>query len=143
MTIANLANFKMDLKRFYEVVTPKNHLRLQVNLAKRLHQLIVVRNSNMPNHPVDTGWARANWAMSIGSPGKGVIGSYPGKGVRANLPTFNIASVLAQAKPFGIIWVYNNVPYILALEDGHSTQAPNGMVEGALNDLQGYVNGLK
>lgn len=143
--ISNIAQFKLDLKRFYEVAVPQNHLRLQVTIATRLHQYIVVRNSQMPHHPVDTGWARANWAMSIGTPGTGVIGTYPGKGVKSSVaPIFDLASVLSQAKPFGIIWIYNNVPYILALEDGHSSQAPTGMVEGALNDIQTFINtGLK
>jgi hypothetical protein len=141
--ITNLATFKMDLSNFYNVVTPRNHLRLQVRIAMRLHQLIVYKNSDMPNHPVDTGWARANWGGSLGTPITTVIGSYPGKGKRSGLPIFNLAGVLSQAKPFGIIWIYNNVPYICKLENGHSAQAPQGMVEGALHDLQTFINGLK
>lgn len=131
----------MDLKKYYEIVMPNNHLELQKRLAVRLHQYIVFRNSQMPNHPVDTGWARANWGCSLGKPKTGTIGRYPGKGNTSNIPIFDLTSVLAKARPFGIIWIYNNVPYILELENGHSKQAPEGMLEGALNDLQIFVSG--
>lgn len=140
--ISNLASFKMDLKRFHEVVVPQNHLKLQKRIAVRLHQLIVVKNSNMSRHPTDTAWAKRNWGCSLGTPGKGVIGSYPGKGNKTNIQPIDIQSILGGAKPFGIIWIYNNVPYIVKLENGHSKQAPAGMVEGALHDLQTFINAL-
>lgn len=36
-------------------------------------------------------------------------------------------------------WIVNNVPYAQKLEDGHSTQAPNGMVELAIIDFTGIL----
>jgi len=139
--IKNIAAFKLDLKRFYEVVTPQNHLQLQIRIANKLQQGIVFKNSQMSNHPVDTGHARKNWSGSLGTPGTGVRGVYPGMGKSSNIAPFNFAALFARARPFGIIWIYNNVKYIVALENGHSKQAPQGMVEGALNDLQTFING--
>lgn len=140
--ITNLQNFKLDLKHFYEVVTPATHLEFQRRIVIKLHQLIVFRNSQMPNHPVDTGWARANWGVSLGKPKTSPIGTYPGQGNKTTLSVFDLTGVIAAARPFGIIWVWNNVPYITKLENGHSTQAPSGMVEGALNDIQTFMNRL-
>ena len=97
----------------------------------------------MEKHPVDTGWARANWAVFIGSePPSQPIGTRPPEGTRINViqdPT----AVLAATPQYPMIWVYNNVPYIEVLEDGHSKQAPSGMLEGALLDIQIYMNTMK
>lgn len=78
--------------------------------------------------PVDTGRARANWIVTIGSAdfsysesdfdqsGGSTIAQGTGK-----LPGL-------KADPFTVIYLQNNLPYIEPLEDGSSTQAPNGMV---------------
>ena len=48
------------------------------------------------------------------------------------------AGVLA-AKAGGVHYIANNLPYAMALENGHSTQAPHGMVGLAVVDFQGIV----
>lgn len=81
--------------------------------------------------PVDTGWARANWIPSIGVSVSNTTGD-PENVSSADQQT-GIAEVttrytLAQGNTF----VTNNVPYIVFLNEGSSTQAPSGFVEAAI-----------
>jgi len=78
--------------------------------------------------PVDTGWARANWLPSIGSPVESPAGT------RETVTTSNQDGGLAEiASSYtldrGNIFISNNVPYILSLNMGTSTQAPPGFVQ--------------
>ena len=71
------------------------------------------------------GRSRANWQVSIGSPREGTVNELDTGGERT------ISQGLAAMGPlqaFQTIYIVNNVEYILALEDGYSTQAPRGMV---------------
>jgi hypothetical protein len=42
------------------------------------------------------------------------------------------AEIAAVSTPYQTIWLFNNVPYIEALEMGHSKQAPAGMLKIAI-----------
>jgi len=89
--------------------------------------------------PVDTGRARSNWQVSLGSPLSSerepyVPGEALGKGEGQNA-----AGALAQAQErIGArrsgqdIYIQNNVDYIGALNDGSSAQAPAGFVQAAI-----------
>lgn len=91
--------------------------------------------------PVDTGWARANWVPSIGAPHEGTVGERPPKAEegRAQVQADDSASVAGVAEVAarytlnrGPVFISNNVPYIQALNDGHSKQAPAGFVQAAV-----------
>jgi hypothetical protein len=112
--------------------TAKKFLKVQVDTAMKFMKYVKAGSEVGPGTPKDTGWANNNWQFSVGAdcPTE-PIGEYPGEGViLPDIPP-NRES-LATAQPFGIIYVYNNVPYIEALEDGHSTKAPMGFVYDAL-----------
>lgn len=107
--------------------------------------------------PVDTGRARANWQIGLGSAPTGVVSVSSGTrprvkgmnkkerkksirswrsardaaaGVAAQEALKNAQSVLAAYKG-GAIYIRNNLPYIGALNRGHSRQAPAGFVQRA------------
>jgi len=85
--------------------------------------------------PVDTGWARANWVPKVGGqPPQNAVGSPGAGGVPAaqGASQAGISSVLAYRLPRGRVYVTNNVSYIEALNDGHSSQEPAGFVQRAL-----------
>ena len=93
-------------------------------------------NADLIMHtPVDTGWARANWVPRIGQPFEGTSGTRPAAG-----STFSggaeqaagQAAVLGYKLSKGLVHVTNNVPYIEALNDGHSPQEPAGFVQRAI-----------
>lgn len=71
--------------------------------------------------PVDTGWARANWIPSIGSPATSTGG--------ASAQSAGQAAVLQFVLDQAVMYVANHVPYINALNYGHSQQAPALFVE--------------
>lgn len=83
------------------------------------------------NTPVDTGRARGNWLASIGAPRAEELGVEGGQ-------TGATAQVQAEQEVrrwklgMGPIFLVNNVPYILRLEQGHSKQAPQGMTQFAI-----------
>lgn len=79
--------------------------------------------------PVDTGRARGNWQLSIGSPrtsaldrtdknGQGTIGKAEAE--------------LESMRELRVIYITNNLPYIEPLMNGHSRQAPSGWVDAAV-----------
>jgi len=76
--------------------------------------------------PVDTGHARRNWVPSVGQPHQGAVQD-------DSAHAQGIAAVLAYELASGALWVANAVPYIRALNYGHSQQAPAGFVERAID----------
>lgn len=82
------------------------------------------------------GHARRNWNVSIGSPKdevKGIAGKGPGK---AGAQQEAIAEGSSEINKFNIarrrIIIQNNVPYIVRLNNGHSTQMPANFVQKAV-----------
>lgn len=80
--------------------------------------------------PVDTGRARSNWHVSIGEPDL-----EQSEAASAEATVSAGTGVIAGANPFGIIYISNGLPYIKALEFGHSKQAPAGMVRLTLDQV--------
>lgn len=80
--------------------------------------------------PVDTGRARAGWSVSAERPESGA----PAAGQKSY--PFPAAVMPKGAK---IICIYNNVEYILKLNDGHSKQAPAMFVETAVSEVMGGI----
>ncbi len=97
--------------------------------------------SNPPlGTPIDTGWASANWLPSVGQP-KIVNGEpadpregpTPGEVAnRAQMATEGENDVLSWRLEDGPIFSTNNVPYIGALNAGHSPQSQRGFVQAAI-----------
>ena len=86
--------------------------------------------------PVDTGRAKANWQLgTFYSANDGKEGG-----------TFNdIASIVnSEVSGFKLginddqVIIYNNLEYISALENGHSAQAPSGMVAVSLAEFEQF-----
>lgn len=86
--------------------------------------------------PVDTGWARANWIPRIGAPFSGVAGSR--ENVSAGDQGAGVASIIANRTNTNV-FISNNVPYILRLNEGSSQQAPRGFVQAAIKKAIGGV----
>jgi hypothetical protein len=83
--------------------------------------------------PVDTGRARGGWQVAR-SDNDVDTGQRDGSGastVSAGLSIINRVTI-----PFGEIVIFNNVRYIVFLEEGSSGQAPQGMVDVTLRELQ-------
>jgi hypothetical protein len=80
--------------------------------------------------PVDTGRFRANWTLTIGAPSgdvRAAVGSW--------VPQNSAAAEAYPAEGFPAVYLQNNLPYAVRLEDGYSTQAPGGMVALTMAEL--------
>ena len=101
--------------------------------------------------PVLTGRARGNWQVTVGSPSQASDPSKidPSGGQANDSPNLEYANrtggdrvigegavTVLDAKSSDIIWISNNVPYIVRLEEGHSGQAPTGMLQNTINELE-------
>lgn len=73
------------------------------------------------------GKARGNWQCTIGSPATSEIDRIDPKGSGVN------KEIISTVKTGTVVYLSNNVPYIRRLEyEGHSKQAPQGMVRISL-----------
>lgn len=94
--------------------------------------------------PVDSGKAKSNWQVNIGSAAEGVIDPHvPGK--KGSTAQENTDATIAagneridQYVTGQDIHITNNVPYIRDLNDGASNQAPPGFVEIAVIEAVEY-----
>ena len=86
--------------------------------------------------PVDTGRARGNWQTAVGTPPSDQLERDDKSGAQA------IAEVEANTPPGAGQQTYlvNNLPYIMALEEGSSKKAPEGMVRKNVARVQRIVN---
>lgn len=99
--------------------------QVEEDVGKRLRFIsLQLLNEIVQRSPVDTGRFRANNQVSIGSPEYNVTDATDKSG-GATLQQGS--AVIAQGKPFSVIYIQNNLPYAEALEDGHSQQAPAGI----------------
>lgn len=92
--------------------------------------------------PVDTGRARASWNISVGriNPSVAPEGQHP-KSASALATKAN--AVLAGYGADGrlpAVWISNNLPYIGELENGHSQQAPAGMLKLSIMEEEAAFN---
>lgn len=140
MPITNLPQFNLEIDHFTKDLPPK-----LAGMALRKIGLEALRGV-IQLTPVDTGRAKGNWQVQINASPTGETGLIddsvsdfdPGES-----PAYIIgANVIATAPPYSAIHIGNNVPYIGALENGHSKQAPLGMVALTFARLQAhYGNG--
>ena len=110
--------FALDLKRFGRVTRQQAEVIFR-KIALELDYVVVLGT------PVDTGRARGNWYPSIGAPSDTV--DWESKGQAASIG--RVTATVTSAKLGSVVWLTNNLPYILPLENGHSKQAPSGMVD--------------
>nr|DAH87064.1 MAG TPA: tail component [Caudoviricetes sp.] len=75
--------------------------------------------------PVDTGRFRGNWQFSIAAPAGGTLDTVDPTGAEA---TARIVGDSIEFRAGITAFIVNNLPYAIALEYGHSDQAPGGMV---------------
>lgn len=110
-----------------------------------------VARSVISNTPVDTGRARSNWTAQMDEV---FAGLFPARapGIAGSTAEANAVAAIEAAEQVietfdieknGSIHVTNNLPYIGALNDGHSKQAPPDFVRLAVLDGLATVRGAK
>lgn len=97
--------------------------------------------------PVDTGYARSRWVVSIGEPVAAEQGIQKNINIGEEIATA-IALTQAQAeikkwKGQGSIFISNPLEYAIYLDEGSSEQAPAGMTKEAVHAGQQVLKELK
>lgn len=124
--IENLREFEIGLDEFAKKEIPRTVKLVQQKVGLQLVRGVILKT------PVDTGRARGNWQVSINVSINTVIDRLDRSGGAA---ISDGTSLVTSAEPFSVISLQNNLPYIIKLEEGHSKQAPAGMVELTLNEI--------
>jgi len=114
---------------FGKVVEREQNKRLRA-AALQAFQGVIERS------PVDTGAFRGNNRLTVGSRDDGfnleATGLYNQQQAQAR--------IAATREPFTVIYVQNNLPYASELENGSSTQAPQGVYAVTFNNLKNGVD---
>ena len=148
MATNNLTQFALDLSNFAKVSVPAQHKVIVQKISFEVLKGIILKNPvgnkdlwKYPSgKPYTGGRSRTNWSVSLGAPSGLIIDATDKSGadtISKGTATIGIAEPLKQ-----VIWVENNLPYIEPLENGHSSQAPAGMVELTLHEVQTFMDNL-
>ncbi len=123
--------FKQDLQAFATGAQERMDAVVRGTLVE-LSTRLVMRS------PVDTGRFRGNWHLGVGAP------------IPYSLNTFDKAGGSTLSRMRGAIpkdeldtvyYITNNVLYGMALEMGHSKQAPRGVVRVTAMEFDAMVRG--
>ena len=127
--MANAKQFSIDLTKWGTSLekeqAPKFIRKIALDLLKKLTM----------KSPVDTGRFRANWMVGIGAADETTTESTVDDAVMRG------AIVLTGYKTLKQIHISNNLPYAAALEHGHSQQAPLGVAEISVAEIEAHFNG--
>ena len=124
-------NFALDMSHFI------NHAGTNINTITKKVVLDVMR-SVIRKSPVDTGRFKGNWQYGVNEMPTGVTDIHDESGQGT------IAHITGQIPPQAagkLHYIVNNLPYSIALENGHSSQCPpHGMVGLTISEYQMIVN---
>jgi hypothetical protein len=124
------SGFALDLRAFVQ------RFNANADLVAR-KAAIDIFASIVKRTPVDTGRARANWQVGIGTAPSGEVTQRDKTG-EATVSAGN--QKLGTFKCGPSIWFANNLPYAVPLEYGWSKQAPGGMVRLAAAEFQQAID---
>ncbi len=110
------SNFAKDVR--------KRHSKIVREAAGRMLRGVILKS------PVDTGRFRANWQISAGKLASNTVDSTQ-PDIGAQMANMRGGS--------NLIFVVNNLPYAEALENGHSGQAPQGMVALTMLEVTNWL----
>lgn len=117
----NLGEFGRRMRKVAEGIEPA--------VDDTLRKVALVANQTLiMATPVDTGRARANWQVSVDTEIDAELNSTDAQGALAR------NQGVIKGYRGGALLIQNNVPYIGALNNGSSAQAPAGFVEKALQN---------
>lgn len=135
---SNVREFNLALDTFIGKQVPEIARAAHRKVVLDAHRKLVMKS------PVDTGRFRGNWIVSTSSPNTGTT-DVRDPGARGQPPggasqSAALAAVGAMV-PYSVAFIQNNLPYALRLEQGHSKQAPAGMVALTLAELTTELSG--
>lgn len=112
----------------FEDALRKYEKKLLSELSKQYRAgVIEIFNAIILASPVDTGRFRGNWIASADAPVYAVTNNTTGYNVSSYLPGNDLNT---------IFYMTNNLPYAVALAEGHSKQRSSGWIDSIILDGQ-------
>lgn len=125
-------DFAVELDRFLSLVDRRNTLVCQ-GVAVTLANEVISGGQYSPGTPIDTGFARANWAAALDDePPAPSVEAGPNLSGLAASAAAAINGVALQAHPGTVLTLQNTAPYIRHLEYGTSRMAPRAFIRQAI-----------
>ena len=145
--LAGVKKFNEDLEVASRQVLPHEFRNFISFIALTLADLIIDKNPvgnsdnwiRKPKERYVGGRSRGNWQVTVNHPTEQVIDTIDANGTKTKMNAKAvIATQVTDDNAIGsVIYIGNNVPYIIPLENGHSkTQTPNGMVKVSLAEVR-------
>jgi hypothetical protein len=126
--VARAKQFSIDLTRWGTSLEKEQAPQFIRKIALELLKKVTMKS------PVDTGRFRANWMVGIGGADETTTDS------TVNDAMMRGSIVLTGYKTLKQIHLSNNLPYAAALEHGHSQQAPLGVAEISVAEIEAHFN---
>jgi len=127
--VANAKQFSIDLTRWGNSLEKEQAPKFIRKIALDLLKKITVKS------PVKTGRFKANWMTGIGGADETTTESTVDDAVMRG------SIILSGYRDLKQIHISNNLPYAAALEHGHSMQAPLGVAEISVEEIEAHFNG--
>ena len=127
--MANAKRFSIDLTRWGVSLEKEQAPKFIRKIALELLKKVTMKS------PVDTGRFRANWMVGIGGADETTTDS------TVNDAMMRGAIILSAYRDLKQIHLSNNLSYAAALEHGHSQQAPLGVAEISVAEIEAHFNG--
>lgn len=127
--MANAKRFSIDLTRWGVSLEKEQAPKFIRKIALDLLRKVTMKS------PVDTGRFRANWMVGIGGADETTTDS------TVNDAVMRGSIILSAYRDLKQIHLSNNLPYAAALEHGHSMQAPLGVAEISVAEIEEHFNG--
>ena len=138
-------SFAEDIKKFAQKAGDNADMvvrKVVLDIGRSLVERTPVGNPDLWQNPDNKpdgyvgGHARANWSHSIGALVNQEFKEIDATGGASIDRIISSVPVKAAGK---VHYIQNSLPYMQALEDGHSTQAPAGIVAVTEVEFQDYV----
>jgi hypothetical protein len=137
-------SFSVDIANFVNKTKANANTAVKkvvMDISKAVVMRTPVGDAKYWKNPAPAGYtgghARANWSHSEGSL---VKREFEGTDKSGATSQDRIAASIGDKPAGGVHFISNSVPYIQALEDGHSHQAPNGMVGLTAREFRQFVD---
>lgn len=132
----DLAKFAQKANDNMDIVVRTITLELATAVVERTPVGYPPGWKNPPPKGYVGGRLRANWQFSAGAPLTTQLDTTDHAGVLTK-----IAAAVDATAAGGITWLSNNLPYAVPVEfEGHSGQAPEGMVRISVTEAQQHAN---
>lgn len=125
MISTNVSEFTRKITEFARTLPERDLVPFQQGIALRILRGVIFKT------PVKDGRARGGWQVGINEIPDGPTGLDPNGGETMAKGV----QVIGRLEPYGAIFISNPIEYIVPLENGHSKQAPGGMVALTLQEV--------